>query len=106
MPSSRAKNDLEISTHGGQFVAAPRTLAVSNVSNVTATPVTAGRYRIMADVPCHVRQVASNAVAVAASNAHRLAADAADYLDVSGNSDDFIAVIGGAAEGTIWISRR
>ena len=106
MSSSRAENDAQRDSAAGQLVVGPETLGVSNTSNVTASPLSAGRYRVISDVSCHIRQVSSNTITVTASNAHRLGSDRLDFIDISGANDDHVAVYGGAEAGTLWLSKR
>jgi hypothetical protein len=85
------------------FKNAPTVVSVSSTT-ATSTQLAKGRYRVICDVTCYIKQ--GDSTITAATTDNRLPGDFIDYFVVSGNDDDYLAAITSSASGTLQIMKQ
>lgn len=77
-----------------------------SVSSTTATSTVlgVGRYRIVCDVPCYIKQGGSTVTA--ATTDHYMPADLVDYFCVTAATDGYLAAITDSPSGNLCITKQ
>ena len=96
-------DDAAYSSLAQKFTNAPTRVSVSSTT-ATSALLAAGRYRIVCDVPCFVKQGGSTITAATTDN--YLPADAIDYMVVNSATDGYLAGITSAPSGTLYIMKQ
>jgi len=86
-----------------KFVNAPTRVSVTSTTARSAA-LTAGRYRVVCDVPVFLRQDGSTVTAATTDN--YLPPDCIDYFVVTSTSDAYMAAITSGPTGTLYITKQ
>lgn len=96
--------DNEVSALGQSFTNTPTTISISGTSARNSSVLTTGRYRVVSDIDCYVKQGSSTITSTTSMSF--LPAGLVDYFCVSSASNGYLAVITDGGSGTIYITKQ